>query len=160
MVTLRVLVVATALVVAGCSSGGSSGDAGTDTTAASAGGEAGAFVAEANAICTSLGEQRLTLPAPSGPSDVPGYAAEARGYFADAINDLAELDPPADQQQTFEGLINALRDQLETLDALAGVGPDTPASELDQIVSGSAGSVTTSREAVLSLGLADCVDVL
>ena len=161
MAVVRALVVATALVVtvAGCSGGGSSDGDRTDTTTAT-GGESGAFIAEANAICTALGEQRLALTQPSAPSEVPAYAAEAQGYFADAIDALAELDPPADQQQTYDELLDALRTQLDTLDEIAGFSPDTQASELDAVVSRSAEAVTTSREAVLTLQLVDCIDVL
>lgn len=161
MARLRALVVAGAVVLAvGACSGDGSPQAGSDRPAEGSGGEPGVFVAEANAICATLGEQRLGLTPPSAPSEVADYAAEAEGFFSDAIDGLARLNPPADKRQVFDDLVGALRTQLDTLRAVADLGADASASELDSVVSQSAEAVITSREAVFTLDLAACVDVL
>lgn len=126
--TTRLIVVAAVSASALLAACGSDNPATSTTTSTTAGkaettdSSTADFVASGTAICTELGPRlQEAFPDPVGEPDV-AFLRSIAGPIADVLADgrdqLAELDPPADQAAGMQDLLDALDDSIAQLRAV------------------------------------------
>ena len=95
--------------------------------------DAEAFVADADAICTTLAEDELAAyAAVPGPALSPEYLEEVAGLRAEAIADLEALDPPEDSAGGFDEYLATLEQANAVVDdAIDAVADDDLDALLD-----------------------------
>jgi hypothetical protein len=114
-----------ALVAAGCGGGGS--DTPTATTSAVLTHQQ--LVTQANAACTKASDAVAKVPAATTMADLAGYAGQVQTIGKSLHDQLAALNPPAADRQSFAGYLDALSASNRALAAMktAATGNDTDA---------------------------------
>jgi hypothetical protein len=139
-------IVATLLVAAGCGGGG--GDRLSEAELREQG----------NAICAKYQEQIDALETPSAVEDIPGYVEEAAPIVEREIDELKELDPPEDVQETFDEMIAEAEKTLVAGRELSEAAEQNDEAAIEQALD--EGNVASDRanDRAQSLGLTECVD--
>jgi hypothetical protein len=113
---------------------------------------------QGNAICARYEKQIDELPVPSSVDQIPAYVGKAAPIVEDEIEALKELDPPDEDQETFDQMIAEAEKTLaagKSLSDAAEKGDDVAVEEaLNE------GNVASEKadEHARSLGLTECVD--
>ena len=113
---------------------------------------------QGNAICARYEKRIDELPVPSSVEQIPAYVGKAAPIVEDEIEALKELDPPEEDQETFDQMIAEAEKTLaagKSLSDAAEKGDDVAVEEaLNQ------GNVASEKadEHARSLGLTECVD--
>jgi len=113
---------------------------------------------QANAVCARYDKQIDAIPVPSAVDQIPAYVAKAAPIVEDEIEALKELDPPDEDQDTFDQMI---AEEEKTLAAGRSLG-DAAAKGDDVAVEKALneGNVASEKadEHARTLGLNECVD--
>ena len=113
---------------------------------------------QANAICARYEKQIDEVPVPSSVDQIPAYVGKAAPIVEDEIEALKELDPPDEDEETFDQMIAEAEKTLaagKSLSEAAGKGDDAAVEKaLNE------GNVASEKadEHARSLGLTECID--
>lgn len=113
---------------------------------------------QGNAICARYEKQIDEVPVPSSVEQIPAYVGKAAPIVEDEINALKELDPPDEDQETFDQMIAEAEKTLaagKSLSDAAEKGDDVAVEEA--LNEGNAASEKADEHA-RSLGLTECID--
>ena len=139
-------IVATLLVAAGCGGGG--GDRLSEAELREQG----------NAICAKYQEQIDALETPSAVEDIPGYVEEAAPIVEREIDELKELDPPEDVQETFDEMIAEAEKTVQAGRDLGEAAEANDAAAIEQTLDEGNAASARADEHATELGLTNCVD--
>jgi hypothetical protein len=105
----------------------------------------------ANDICAEAGAQNEDLETADNRGDQ--LAREQAAVLAGALDQLSELDVPAEVAEPFRGMIEAYRRRTELVDEAIGAG----AAERERAVRDLVGATADGAELARQLGLASCI---
>ena len=113
---------------------------------------------QGNAICARYEKQIDELAVPSSVEQIPAYVDKAAPIVEEEIEALRELDPPDEDQETFDQMIAEAEKTL-----VAGKSLSDAAEKGDEVAVEEAlneGNVASDKadEHARSLGLTECID--
>ena len=76
------------------------------------------FDARANAICKKYTDRINAVPTPKSIEDVPAYVTRVKPFIERGVDEIANLKPPQDLQQTYDRWLNTQREALSEADEL------------------------------------------
>jgi hypothetical protein len=116
------------------------------------------FREQGNAICAKFDKQIDELPLPSAPEDIPPYVEKAAPIVEEEIADLKALDPPEEDQETFDQMIAEEEKVLAAGRSLSDAAEADDDIALEEALN--EGNVASGRadDHARSLGLTECVD--
>jgi hypothetical protein len=130
--------------------------------AAGCGGEGrlsqGEFQAEGNAICMKYDKQIEDIATPTSVEEVPAYVNKALPIIERQIEDMKELNPPENDQETFDEMI---AEAEKTLDAGRDLGEAAEANDdaaIEKALNEGNAASDRADEHATELGLTDCVE--
>jgi hypothetical protein len=116
------------------------------------------FREQGNAICARFDKQIDALPVPSAVDEIPAYVAKAAPTVEDELEALEELNPPDEDQETFEQMIAAEEETLAAGRALSDAAEKGDDAAVEKALN--EGNIASNRadEHARTLGLSKCVD--
>jgi hypothetical protein len=91
------------------------------------------FVEDAAEICTRSNERVKALGTPESFTDTLLYARQAEDAVGDQLDDLRELNPPAEQADDFEAYLATVEDRRRQLELLADAADRNNMSDIQGI---------------------------
>jgi hypothetical protein len=113
---------------------------------------------QGNAICARYDKQIDEVPVPSAVEEIPAYVTKVAPIVEDEIEALKELNPPDDDQETFDQLIAEEEKTLAAGRALSDAAEKGDDAAVEKALN--EGNISSNRadEHARTLGLTDCVD--
>jgi hypothetical protein len=113
---------------------------------------------QGNAICARYDKQIDEIPVPSAVEEIPAYVTKAAPIVEDEIEALKDLNPPDDDQETFDQLIAEEEKTLAAGRALSEAAEKGDDAAVEKALN--EGNISSNRadEHARTLGLTDCVD--
>jgi hypothetical protein len=113
---------------------------------------------QGNAICARYDKQIDEVPVPSAVEEIPAYVTKVAPIVEDEIEALKELNPPDDDQETFDQLIAEEEKTLAAGRALSDAAEKGDDAAVENALN--EGNISSNRadEHARTLGLTDCVD--
>jgi len=116
------------------------------------------FRERGNAICQKYEKQIEAIPTPTSLGDIPEYVDEAIPIVEQEIEELKALEPPEENQETFDQMI-------AEAEKAAAVGPElreaaeaNDRAEIERVLDEGNAAADRADERAQALGLNDCVD--
>ena len=76
------------------------------------------FDTKANAICKKYTDRINAVPTPKSIEDVPAYVTRVKPFIERGVDEIANLKPPQDLQQTYDRWLSTQREALSEADEL------------------------------------------
>jgi hypothetical protein len=76
------------------------------------------FDARANAICKKYTDKIHAVPTPKSIEDVPAYVTRVKPFIERGVDEIANLKPPQNLQDTYDQWLSTQRDALRQADQL------------------------------------------
>jgi hypothetical protein len=113
---------------------------------------------QGNTICARYDKQIDDVPVPSAVEEIPAYVTKVAPIVEDEIEALKDLNPPDDDQETFEQLIAEEEKTLAAGRALSDAAEKGDDAAVEKALN--EGNISSNRadEHARTLGLTDCVD--
>jgi hypothetical protein len=113
---------------------------------------------QGNAICAKYETQIDELTTPSSVEEIPAYVEKAAPIVQQEIEELKALEPPSEDQETFDQMIAAAEKTLVAGRDLSDAAEENDDAAIEQALNeGNAASDQADRHAQ-ALGLSECVD--
>ena len=137
--------------------------AGALTLAASACGGEGMlsqeeFQEQGNAICAKYDKQIEDIPTPTSVEEVPGYVDKALPIVERQIDEMKELNPPEENQGTFDEMIAEAEKTVQAGRDLGEAAEENDDAAIEQALNEGNAASDRADEHATELGLTDCVD--
>ena len=113
---------------------------------------------QGNAICDEYDKQIDEIPVPSAVEEIPAYVAKAAPIVEREIEALKELDPPDEDQETFDQLIAEEEKTLAAGRSLGDAAEQGDDAAVEKALNEGNLSSDKADEHARALGLDDCVD--
>ena len=139
------------VMLAGC--GGGDGDGGNGGTLTSE-----ELATQANAICADTEEQIDAIDTPQTLDELADSTEQVQSIFEEGLDDMRQLEPPADLQDEFDEFISVNEDQVVLLGDLADAARAGDEAKVAQISEDGEQSETRSDELARGFGADQCAD--
>jgi hypothetical protein len=116
------------------------------------------FREQGNAICTRYDKQIDELPVPSAIDQIPAYVAKAAPIVENEIDELKPLDPPDEDQETFDQMISEEEKTLAAGRALSDAAEKGDDAAVEEALNEGNIASTRADQHAKTLGLTECVD--
>ena len=120
------------------------------------GGSRESFVEDAADICRRSNERVQALGTPESFTDTLLYARQAEDAVRDQLEELRDLDPPAELEDDFEAYLGTVEDRRRELELLAGAADRNTMSDIPGIGSQLNLLTTRARTQARRAGLIHC----
>jgi hypothetical protein len=114
------------------------------------------FVEDATEICARANERVQALGTPESFTDTLLYARQAEDAVEDQLDELRELDPPAELENDFEAYLTTLADRRLQLELLSAAADRSNMSDIQGIGSELNVLTRTARTQARGAGLTEC----
>jgi hypothetical protein len=113
---------------------------------------------QGNAICARYDKQIDEIPVPSAVEDIPAYVTKAAPIVEREIEALKELDPPDEDQETFDQMIAEEEKTLAAGRSLGDAAEKGDDAAVEKALNEGNLASDKADEHARTLGLDDCVD--
>lgn len=113
---------------------------------------------QGNAICAKYDKQIDEIAVPSAVEEIPAYVTKAAPIVEREIEALKELDPPAEDQQTFDQMIAEEEKTLAAGRSLGDAAEKGDDAAVEKALNEGNTASDKADEHARTLGLDDCVD--
>lgn len=113
---------------------------------------------QGNAICAKYDKQIDEIAVPSAVEEIPAYVTKAAPIVEREIEALKELDPPAEDQQTFDQMIAEEEKTLAAGRSLGDAAEKGDDAAVEKALNEGNTASEKADEHARTLGLSDCVD--
>jgi hypothetical protein len=120
------------------------------------GGSPEAFRSDALEACRKANDRIRALGTPESYTETQLYARRAEDAVSDQIDELDDLDPPAELQASFELYLATLQTRQRQLGGLADAADENSMQDLQRVGSELDALGATAREQATTLGIAGC----
>ena len=111
-----------------------------------------------NAICAKYERRIDELAVPSSVQEIPAYVAKAAPIVEDEIDELEALDPPNDDQETFDQMIAEAEKTLAAGKRLSDAAEQGDDVAVEKALNEGNAASDRADEHARALGLNECVD--
>jgi hypothetical protein len=115
-----------------------------------------AFRSDALEVCRTANDRIRALGTPESYTETQLYARRAEDAVADQIDELDELSPPAELQDSYELYLATLQTRQRQLGGLADAADQNSMQDLQRVGSELDALGATAREQATTLGIAEC----
>ena len=116
------------------------------------------FRGQGNAICARYDKQIDEIPVPTAIEEIPAYVTKAAPIVENEIGALKELDPPDEDQETFDQLIAEEEKTLAAGRSLGEAAEKGDDAAVEKALDDGTLASDKADEHAQTLGLDDCVD--
>jgi hypothetical protein len=116
------------------------------------------FQEQGNAICEKYDKQIEDISTPTSVEEVPGYVNKALPIVERQIEDMKELSPPEEDQETFDAMIEEAEKTVQAGRELGEAAEAKDDAAIEQALNEGNTASDRADEHATELGLTDCVD--
>jgi hypothetical protein len=116
------------------------------------------FQEQGNAICAKYDKQIEELGTPTSVEEVPGYVNKALPIVERQIEDMKELNPPEEDQETFDAMISEGEKTVEAGRDLGEAAEANDQAAIEKALNEGNAASDRADEHATDLGLTDCVE--
>ena len=116
------------------------------------------FQKQGNAICAKYDKQIEDIATPTSVEEVPAYVNKALPIVERQIDDMKELNPPEEDQETFDSMIAEGEKTVEAGKDLGEAAEAKDDAAIEQALNEGNTASNRADEHATKLGLTDCVD--
>lgn len=116
------------------------------------------FQKQGNAICAKYDKQIEDISTPTSVEEVPAYVNKALPIVERQIEDMKELNPPEEDQETFDALIAEAEKTVRAGRELGEAAEAKDDAAIEQTLNEGNTASDRADEHATELGLTDCVD--
>lgn len=91
------------------------------------------YIERADAICRETERQTQDLERPRTPEELAGFVDEAERVTADLLRQLRDLQPPEEDRQEIDALLNKIQEALGYLPSIARAAEERSAARIKQL---------------------------
>jgi hypothetical protein len=111
-----------------------------------------------NAICAKYEKQIDAIGAPSSVEEIPAYVDKALPIVEREIEEMKELEPPEDDEETFDQMIVEAEKTLEAGRDLGQAAEENDEPGIERALNEGNAASDRADEHAQELGLTECVD--
>jgi hypothetical protein len=116
------------------------------------------FQEQGNAICAKYDRQIEDIGTPTSVEEVPAYVDKALPIVERQIDDMKELNPPEDDQETFDDMIAEAEKTVEAGRNLGEAAEANDQAAIEKALNEGNAASDRADEHATDLGLTDCVE--
>lgn len=116
------------------------------------------FQKQGNAICAKYDQQIEDISTPTSVEEVPAYVNKALPIVERQIEDMKELSPPEEDQETFDSMIEEAEKTVQAGRELGEAAEAKDDAAIEQALNEGNTASDRADEHATTLGLTDCVD--
>jgi hypothetical protein len=116
------------------------------------------FQKQGNAICLKYDQQIEDISTPTSVEEVPAYVNKALPIVERQIEDMKELSPPEEDQETFDSMIEEAEKTVQAGRELGEAAEAKDDAAIEQALNEGNTASDRADEHATTLGLTDCVD--
>jgi hypothetical protein len=116
------------------------------------------FQKQGNAICAKYDQQIEDISTPTSVEEVPAYVNKALPIVERQIEDMKELNPPEEDQETFDAMIAEAEKTVQAGRELGEAAEAEDEAAIEQTLNEGNTASDRADEHATELGLTDCVD--
>jgi hypothetical protein len=116
------------------------------------------FQEQGNAICAKYDKQIEDISTPTSVEEVPAYVNKALPIVERQIEDMKELSPPEEDQETFDAMIEEAEKTVQAGRELGEAAEAKDDAAIEQALNEGNTASDRADEHATELGLTDCVD--
>jgi hypothetical protein len=116
------------------------------------------FQERVNAICTKYDKQIDAIATPSSVEEIPAYVAKVLPLVEREVDEMKAVEPPEDDQETFDAMIGEAEKALEAGRDLSDAAEENDQAAIENALNEGNAASDRADEHARELGLTDCVN--
>jgi predicted nucleic acid-binding Zn-ribbon protein len=116
------------------------------------------FEERVNGICTKYDKQIDAVRAPSSVEEIPAYVAKVLPIVEREVEEMKAVEPPEDDQETFDAMIGEAEKALEAGRDLSDAAEENDEAAIENALNEGNAASDRADEHARELGLTDCVN--
>jgi hypothetical protein len=116
------------------------------------------FQERVNAICTKYDKRVDAIGAPSSVEEIPAYVAKVLPIVEREVDEMKTVEPPEDDQETFDAMIGEAEKALEAGRDLSDAADENDQAAIEEALNEGNAASDRADEHARELGLTDCVN--
>jgi hypothetical protein len=116
------------------------------------------FQERVNGICAKYDKQVDAVGTPSSVEEIPAYVAKVLPLVEREVDEMKAVEPPEDDQETFDAMIGEAEKALEAGRDLSDAAEETDQAAIEQALNEGNAASDRADEHARELGLTDCVN--
>jgi hypothetical protein len=116
------------------------------------------FQERVNGICTKYDKQIDAVRAPSSVEEIPAYVAKVLPIVEREVEEMKAVEPPEDDQETFDAMIGEAEKALEAGRDLSDAAEENDEAAIENALNEGNAASDRADEHARELGLTDCVN--